>query len=94
MKSIKDIKKMSKHLYNLNKSYNDDEADIVKIVNLAVIANALNCPDLLGVENIPKKFIADKADKLYEYLKDYLEGNYNKFLSPEEITVFLNKKRE
>ena len=94
MKSIKDIKKMSKHLYNLNKSYNDDEADIVKIVNLAVIANALNCPDLLGVENIPKKFIADKADKLYVYLKDYLEGNYNKFLSPEEITVFLNKKRE
>ena len=94
MKSIKDIKKMSKHLYNLNKSYNDDEADIVKIINLAVIANALNCPDLLGVENIPKKFIADKADKLYVYLKDYLEGNYNKFLSPEEITVFLNKKRE
>jgi hypothetical protein len=94
MKSIKDIKKMSKHLYNLNKSYNDDDADIVKIVNLAVIANALNSPDLLGVENIPKKFIADKADKLYEYLKDYLEGDYNKFLSPEEITVFLNKKRE
>ena len=94
MKSIKDIKKMSKHLYNLNKSYNDDEADIVKIVNLTVIANALNCPDLLGVENIPKKFIEDKADKLYVYLKDYLEGNYNKFLSPEEITVFLNKKRE
>ena len=94
MNSIKDIKKMSKHLYDLNKNYNEDDEVLVNIINLAVIANALNCPDLLGVENIPKKFLADKADKLYDYLKTYLEGDYNKFLSPEEITVFLNKKRE
>jgi hypothetical protein len=94
MNSIKDIKKMSKHLYNLNKNYNEEDEVLVNIINLAVIANALNSPDLLGVENIPKKFLADKADKLYDYLKTYLEGDYNKFLSPEEITVFLNKKRE
>jgi hypothetical protein len=94
MNSIKDIKKMSKHLYDLNKNYNEEDEVLVNIINLAVIANALNSPDLLGVENIPKKFLADKADKLYDYLKTYLEGDYNKFLSPEEITVFLNKKRE
>jgi hypothetical protein len=94
MKSIKDIKKMAKYLYDLNKNYDADDEVVVNIINLAVIANSLNYPDLLGVENIPKKFVADKADKLYEYLKTYLEGKYNKFLTPEEITVFLNEKRE
>jgi hypothetical protein len=94
MKSIKDIKKMAKYLYDLNKNYDADDEVVVNIINLAVIANSLNYPDLLGVENIPKKFVADKADKLYEYLKLYLEGKYNKFLTPEEITVFLNEKRE
>jgi hypothetical protein len=94
MNSIKDIKKMAKYLYDLNKNYDADDEVVVNIINLAVIANCLNYPDLLGVENIPKKFVADKADKLYEYLKTYLEGKYNKFLSPEEITVFLDKKRE
>jgi hypothetical protein len=94
MKSIKDIKKMAKYLYDLNKNYDAEDEVVVNIINLAVIANCLNYPDLLGVENIPKKFVADKADKLYEYLKTYLEGKYNKFLTPEEITVFLNEKRE
>jgi hypothetical protein len=94
MNSIKDIKKMAKYLYDLNKNYDEEDEVIVNIINLAVIANCLNYPDLLGVENIPKKFLADKADKLYEYLKIYLEGKYNKFLTPEEITVFLDKKRE
>jgi hypothetical protein len=92
--SIKDIKKMAKYLYNLNKNYDAEDEVVVNIINLAVIANCLNYPDLLGVENIPKKFVADKADKLYDYLKTYLEGKYSKFLSPEEITVFLNEKRE
>uniref|UniRef100_A0A6C0KAF9 Uncharacterized protein n=1 Tax=viral metagenome TaxID=1070528 RepID=A0A6C0KAF9_9ZZZZ len=94
MKSIKDIKKMAKYLYDLNKNYDAEDEVVVNIINLAVIANCLNYPDLLGVENIPKKFVADKADKLYEYLKIYLEGKYNRFLTPEEITVFLNEKRE
>ena len=94
MNSIKDIKKMAKYLYDLNKNYDEEDEVIVNIINLAVIANSLNYPDLLGVENIPKIFVADKADKLYDYLKTYLEGDYNKFLSPEEITVFLDKKRE
>jgi hypothetical protein len=94
MNSIKDIKKISKYLYDLNKNYDEEDEVVVNIINLAVIANCLNYPDLLGVENIPKKFVADKADKLYDYLKTYLEGKYNKFLSPEEITIFLDKKRE
>jgi hypothetical protein len=94
MNSIKDIKKISKYLYDLNKNYDEEDEVVVNIINLAIIANCLNYPDLLGVENIPKKFVADKADKLYDYLKTYLEGKYNKFLSPEEITIFLDKKRE
>jgi hypothetical protein len=94
MNSIKDIKKIAKYLYDLNKNYDEEDEVVVNIINLAVIANCLNYPDLLGVENIPKKFVADKADKLYDYLKTYLEGKYNKFLSPEEITIFLDKKRE
>ena len=29
-----------------------------------------------------------------EYLKNYVEGNYNKFLTSEEIAIFINKERE
>lgn len=97
MKSIKHIRKMiKKHLYNLNKIkyYNDENADLINTINILIISNALNFPDLSGIENIPKDFIAYNSEELYEYLKTYLEGKYNKFLTPEEIAIFINEKRE
>jgi hypothetical protein len=94
MKSIKKIRKMIKYLYDLNKNYNAEETELIEIINLSIISNSLNFPDLSGVENIPNEFISDNAEKLYEYLKGYLEGNYNKFLTPEEIAIFINEKRE
>jgi hypothetical protein len=96
-KSIKEIKKMiNKHLYNLNKIkyYNDENADLINTINILIISNSLNFPDLSGVENIPKEFITYNAGELYEYLKTYLDGKYNKFLTPEEIAIFINEKRE
>ena len=97
MKSIKVIKKMiNKHLYNLNKIkyYNDENADLINTINILIISNSLNFPDLSGVENIPSDFITYNADELYEYLKTYLDGKYNRFLTPEEIAIFINEKRE
>jgi hypothetical protein len=94
MKSIKKIKKMIKYLYDLNKNYNTEEYELIDIINMSVISNSLNYPDLSGVENIPKEFISENAEKLYEYLKNYLEGKYNRFLTPEEIAIFINEKRE
>lgn len=91
MESIKHIKKMMKYLYNLNKNYNAEEADLVNTINIAVISNSLNYPDLSGIENIPKDFM---YDKLYDYIKSFVEGKYNRFLTPEEIAVFINEKRE
>jgi hypothetical protein len=109
MLSIKDIKKMiSKHLYNLNKiKYDVDDVDevdddmststsnnlIIKI-NILIISNSLNLPDLAGIENIPNDFITKKNEELYEYLKNYLDGKYNRFLTSEEIEIFINEKRE
>ena len=55
MKSIKVIKKMiNKHLYNLNKIkyYNDENADLINTINILIISNSLNFPDLSGVENM------------------------------------------
>jgi hypothetical protein len=92
--SIKDIKKMMKHLYHLNKKYDTEEADIVNIINIVVISNSLHTPDLSGIENIPKEFIRENAEKLYDYVKSFVDGKYNQFLTPEEIDVFINKKRE
>lgn len=94
MESIKHVKKMMKYLYNLNKNYNAEEADIVNTINIAVISNSLNYPDLSGIENIPKDFLSDNAQKLYDYIKSFVEGKYNRFLTPEEIAVFINEKRE
>lgn len=94
MESVKQIKKMMKSLYNLNKNYDGEEADVVNIINKVVISNSLNYPDLSGIENIPKEFIRENAEKLYDYLKTYVEGKYNRFLTPEEIAVFINEKRE
>ena len=94
MKAIKEIRKMSNNLFNLNKNYNPEEADLIRICNLSVISNSFNYPELSGVENIPKDFVAYNAQKLNEYLKDYLGGKYNRFLTPEEIELFINKKRE
>lgn len=94
MNSIKQIKMMIKDLYHLNKNYDAEEADVVNIINIAVISNSLHTPDLAGVENIPNEFIRENADKLYEYLKSYVGGKYNKFLTAEEIAVFVNEKRE
>jgi hypothetical protein len=94
MDSIKHIKNMINYLYNLNKNYNAEEADIVNTINIAVISNSLNYPDLSGIENIPKEFISDNAQKLYDYIKSFVEGKYNRFLTPEEIAVFINEKRE
>uniref|UniRef100_A0A6C0LH85 Uncharacterized protein n=1 Tax=viral metagenome TaxID=1070528 RepID=A0A6C0LH85_9ZZZZ len=94
MNSVKQIKMMIKHLYNLNKNYNAEEADVVNIINIVVISNSLHTPDLSGIENIPKEFIRENAEKLYEYLKSYVGGKYNKFLTAEEIAVFINEKRE
>jgi hypothetical protein len=93
-KSIKKIKKVIKYLYDLNKNYNEEEAELIDIINIAVISNSLNFPDLSGVENIPRGLIQENAEKLYEYLKNYLEGKYNKFLTREEINIFINEKRE
>ena len=97
IKSIKVIKKMiNKHLYNLNKIkyYNDENADLINTINILIISNSLNYPDLSGVENIPREFITYNAEELYEYLKTYLDGKYNRFLTPEEIAIFINEKRE
>jgi len=97
MNSITEIKMMiNKHLYNLNKIkyYNDDNADLINTINILIISNSLNFPDLSGVENIPKDFITYNAGELYEYLKTYLDGKYNRFLTPEEIAIFINEKRE
>ena len=94
MNSVKQIKKMINHLYHLNKNYNAEEADVVNIINIVVISNSLHTPDLSGVENIPKEFIRENAEKLYEYLKSYVGGKYSKFLTNEEIAVFINEKRE
>jgi hypothetical protein len=92
--AIKEIKKIIKHLYKLNKITNDDNMELINTINILIISNCLNHPDLSGIENIPSDFITYNAEELYEYLKSYLEGNYNKFLTPEEITIFINKKRE
>lgn len=94
VKSVKQIKKMLKHLYNLNKNYDAEEADVVNIINIAVISNSFHMPDLAGIENIPKDFIRENAEKLYDYLKTYVDGKYNRFLTPEEIAIFINEKRE
>jgi hypothetical protein len=85
---------MMKHLYHLNKKYDAEEADIVNIINIAVISNSLHTPDLSGIENIPKEFIRENAEKLYDYVKSFVDGKYNRFLTPEEIAVFINEKRE
>ena len=92
--SVKDIKKMMKHLYDLNKKYDAEEADVVNIINIAVISNSLHTPDLAGIENIPKDFIRENAEKLYDYVKSFVDGKYNRFLTPDEIAVFINEKRE
>jgi hypothetical protein len=92
--SVKDIKKMMKHLYDLNKKYDAEEADIVNIINIAVISNSLHTPDLTGIENIPKDFMRENAEKLYDYVKSFVDGKYNRFLTPDEIAVFINEKRE
>ena len=102
--AIKKIKRMIKYLYKLNKirlsddNGNDDiETDVdndVYLINLLIISNSLNYPELSGIENIPSDFIAYNASELYEYLKNYLEGKYNRFLTSEEIAIFINEKRE
>ena len=102
--AIKEIKTMIKHLYKLNKIKSDnydDDAEIgndvdsdVNIINLLVISYSFNYPDLTGIENIPSDFITYNTSELYEYLKNYVEGNYNKFLTSEEIAIFINKERE
>jgi hypothetical protein len=96
MKSIKDIKNMIKHLYKLNKItyYNDDDADNIDTINKLIISNSFNFPDLSEIENIPSDFITYNANEMYEYLKSYLEGKYNRFLTPKEIDEFINEKRE
>ena len=96
MTSIKEIKNMINHLYKLNKItyYNDVDADNIDTINKLIISNSLNFPDLLGIENIPSDFISYNASELYEYLKNYLEGKYNRFLTPKEIDEFINEKRE
>ena len=96
MVSIKEIKNMINHLYKLNKItyYNDMDSDNIDIINKLIISNSLNFPDLYGIENIPSDFISYNANELYEYLKNYLEGKYNRFLTPKEIDEFINEKRE
>jgi hypothetical protein len=94
MAAIKEIRKVIKHLYKLNKIKNEENADVINTINILIISRSLNYPNLSGIENIPPEFINNKADELYEYLKNYLEGKYNKFLSPEEIAIFINEKRE
>ena len=87
---------MINHLYKLNKItyYNDEDADNIDTINKLIISNSLNFPDLSGIENIPSDFISYNASELYEYLKIYLEGKYNRFLTPKEIDDFINEKRE
>jgi hypothetical protein len=101
--AIKEIKTMIKHLYKLNKinSDNSDDAEIgndvdsvVNLINLLVISYSLNYPDLTGIENIPSDFISYNNSELYEYLKKYVEGKYNKFFTSEEVAIFLNEGRE
>ena len=94
MSAIKEIRKIIKHLYKLNKIKNEENADVINTINILVISRSLNYPVLAGIENIPPEFITNKADEIYEYLKNYLEGKYNKFLTPEEIAIFINEKRE
>jgi hypothetical protein len=107
MLCIKDIKKIiSKHLYNLNKiKFDIDDIDnddmslsssqyLIQKINILIISNSLNFPDLSSIENIPSEFITKKNEELYEYLKNYLDGKYNKFLTSEEIAKFINEKRE
>ena len=102
--AIKEIKTMINHLYKLNKimSGNDEDDDEIGIdidsdinlINLLVISNSLNYPDLSGIENIPTDFISYNNSELYEYLKKYLEGDYNRFWPSEEVAIFINKERE
>jgi hypothetical protein len=100
--AIKEIKTMIKYLYKLNKIMSDNDEDDaenginndVNLINLLVISNSLNYPDLSGIENIPTDFISYNNSELYEYLKNYVEGKYNKFLTSEEIAIFINEKRE
>ena len=94
MSAIKEIRKIIKHLYKLNKIKNEENTDVINTINILVISRSLNYPVLAGIENIPPEFITNKADEIYEYLKNYLEGKYNKFLTPEEIAIFINEKRE
>ena len=94
MAAIKEIRKIIKHLYKLNKIKNEENADVINTINILVISRSLNYPVLAGIENIPPEFITNKAEEIYEYLKNYLEGKYNKFLTPEEIAIFINEKRE
>ena len=96
MTSIKEIKNMINHLYKLNKItyYNDEDADNIDTINKLIISNSLNFPDLSGIENIPSDFSSYNASELYEYLKNYLDGKYNRFLTPKEIDEFINEKRE
>jgi hypothetical protein len=94
MAAIKEIRKVIKHLYKLNKIKNEENADVINTINILIISRSLNYPVLAGIENIPSEFITNKAEEIYEYLKNYLEGKYNKFLTPEEIAIFINEKRE
>jgi hypothetical protein len=94
MAAIKEIRKVIKHLYKLNKIKNEENADVINTINILIISRSLNYPVLAGIENIPPEFITNKAEEIYEYLKNYLEGKYNKFLTPEEIAIFINEKRE
>ena len=110
MISIKDIKNMiRKHLYNLNKikydiedieDISNDEISLspsqylIQKITILIISNSLNYPDLSGIENIPSEFITKKNEELYEYLKNYLDGKYNRFLTSDEIAIFINEKRE
>lgn len=102
--AIKEIRTMMKHLYKLNKirlGNDDDDSEIgndvdsdVNLINLLVISNSLNLPDLSGIENIPNDFISYNNSELYEYLKKYVEGKYNKFFTLEEVAIFINEGRE
>jgi hypothetical protein len=94
MAAIKEIRKVIKHLYKLNKIKNEENTDVINTINILIISRSLNYPYLDGIENIPSEFINNKADEIYEYLKNYVEGKYNKFLTPEEIAIFINEKRE
>jgi len=96
MSSIKEIKNMIKYLYKLNKItyYNDNDADNIDTINKLIISKSFNFPELSEIENIPNDFISYNANEMYEYLKNYLDGKYNRFLTPKEIDEFINEKRE